>query len=278
MLKDRISEGVYAVISDLYFEVTAGFIITPEGVILIDSFPFPSEAREFKKAVLKETSLPIRYLILTHYHADHSLGSYLFEEAEIIAHEKTRTLLRTEGAKRLAEAKRQNPDLEEARIVLPHITFSGEMYLYLGGKHLRLFELPGHSPDSIAIFIEEGGILFAGDLVMPIPYLADGDVDTMIASFESLKELNIEQLVQGHRGVLLRGEIPGVLDENINYLKAIKAKVSKAVEEGLPLEKVLEIDVEDCGKSRIVMGNMTNYIHRANLAALYRALTGSDAR
>jgi len=273
MLRDRISEDVYALISDLYYEVTAGFVTTPQGAVVIDTLAFPSEAKQLKKAVLKECPKGVKYVILTHYHADHTLGSYIFDGAEIIASEKTRTLLRKEGAKKLSQAKAENPELEEAQIILPDVTFAGEMSLHIGDRNLRLIEMPGHSPDAIVVYIQEEKILFTGDLMMPLPYVADGDVDTLIASLERLKEFNLEHIVQGHGGVLLKGEIPEALEMNINYLKTLKAKVAEAIEKGHSLEDILKISVEECGKSRIVMGALTEYVHRANLAAVYEALT-----
>ncbi len=273
MLKDRIAEGIYALVSDLYYEVTAGFIATPEGAIVIDTLPFPSETKVLKKIALRECPAGIKYLILTHYHADHSLGSYLFEGVEIIASEATRTLLRREGVKRLAEAKKHSVELGEVRIVLPGVTFSGEMNLHLNGKDLFLIQLPGHSPDSVVVYVWQDKILFAGDVVMPVPYVPLGDVDAMVEATRRIKEMELEHLVQGHGGVLLKGEIPEVLDSNIAYLHKLKEKVRGVIEAGKGLEEAVEeIKIEDCGKSRIAMGSLTDYIHRANVTAVYEAL------
>ncbi|MCS7287295.1 MAG: MBL fold metallo-hydrolase, partial [Anaerolineae bacterium] len=153
MIKDRVSDNVYAFISDLYYDVTAGFIATPEGAVVIDTLPFPSETLELKKEVLRECPEGIKFLIFTHYHADHILGSYLLESTEIIAHRRTRTLLIREGAKKLAEAKSIHPELENASIILPTITFTGAMTIKVGEFNIHLFELFGHSRDSIAVYI-----------------------------------------------------------------------------------------------------------------------------
>jgi len=272
MLKDRIAEGVYVLTSDLYFEVTAGIVVTSEGAIIIDTLPFPSETKQLKQMALKESPNGIRYVILTHYHADHSLGSYLFEGAELIAHEKTRSLLYTEGLKRLSEAQAHNPELRDVKIILPQVTFNGTMSIHLGDKTLYIFEVPGHSPDSVAVYIKGEKVLFAGDAVMPLPYIVNGDLEASLRSLESLKELNMESIVQGHGGVLLKGEIPEVLESNIAYLKTIREKVQKALQEGKSKEEILNIDIEECGKSRITMGSITPSLHKANLFVLYNAL------
>lgn len=272
MIKDRVSDHVYAFISDLYYEVTAGFVVTPEGAVVIDTMPFPSETLELKKEVLKECPEGIKYLILTHYHADHTLGSYLLESAEVIAHRKTRSMLLKEGARKLAEAKSLYSELEGASIILPSITFSGRMSIKIGGFNLHLFELFGHSYDSIAVYIQEERTLFAGDLLMPIPLVTEGDVDLSIASLEALKHLNLDYVVQGHGGVLLKGEIAEMIDSNINYLRKLKAKVSEAINRRRPPESLFKIKLEEFGKSSLAMGAMGEPIHKANILAIYEAL------
>lgn len=272
MIKDRVSDNVYAFISGLYYDVTAGFIATPEGAVVIDTLPFPSETLELKREVLKECPEGIKFLIFTHYHADHTLGSYLLESAEIIAHRRTRTLLIREGAKKLAEAKSLHPELENASIILPTITFTGAMTIKVGEFNLHLFELFGHSRDSIAVYIQEEKILFAGDLLMPIPLITDGDVDLAIASLETLKRLSLDYVVQGHGGVLLKGEIMDVLEDNIRYLQNLKAKVAEAISKKRPLEKLLRVKLEEFGKSPFAMGAIGEPIHKSNIMAVYEAL------
>ncbi len=272
MIKDRVSDNIYAFISDLYYEVTAGFIVTPEGAIVIDTLPFPSETLELKKAVLKECPEGIKYLILTHYHADHTLGTYLLESSEVIAHRKTRLLLAREGVKKLTEAQSLHPELEEASIVLPSITFTGSMNIQIGGFNLYLFELFGHSHDSIAVYIQEEKTLFAGDLLMPIPLVTDGDVDLTIASLEALKSFNVDYVIQGHGGVLLKGEIMEMLEDNIRYLQKLKAKVSEAISKRRPPESLFKIKMEEFGKSPLAIGAMGEHIHKANILAIYEAM------
>ncbi len=272
MIKDRVSDNIYALISDLYYEVTAGFIVTPEGAVVVDTLPFPSETLELKKEVLKECPEGIKYLILTHYHADHTLGTYLLESSEIIAHKRTRLLLAKEGTSKLAEARSIHSELEGASIILPSITFTGSMSIRIGGFNIHLFELFGHTHDSIAVYIQEEKTLFAGDLLMPIPLVTDGDVDLTIASLEALKRLNLDYVVQGHGGVLLKGEIMDVLDDNIRYLQKLKAKVAEAISKKRPPESLFRIKMEDFGKSPLAMGAMSEPIHKANILAIYETM------
>ncbi|MCS7287440.1 MAG: hypothetical protein RMK30_10510, partial [Anaerolineae bacterium] len=120
--------------------------------------------------------------------------------------------------------------------------------------------------------IQEEKILFAGDLLMPIPLVTDGDVDLAIASLETLKGLSLDYVVQGHGGVLLKGEITDVLEDNIRYLRNLKAKVAEAISRKRPLEKLLKVKLEEFGKSPFAMGAMGEPIHKANIMAVYEAL------
>ena len=138
MVRERIADDIYVFTSQLYAQVTAGAILTKEGVILIDTLYNPEETKAIKEFLEDRQGLKIRYVINTHYHADHTQGSYLFPEAQIVSHSLCRQLLHTVGRSGLAEAQAQNQDLEEVQIILPELVFEeGIFNLYLGGKTLQ---------------------------------------------------------------------------------------------------------------------------------------------
>ena len=152
---------------------------------------------------------------------------------------------------------------------LPSITFDQEMTLRLGDRTMQLISLPGHTTDSIGVYVEEDKILFAGDAVMPVPYIVGGDRAAMIDSLHAIGQLSPENIVQGHGKVILRGEVKEALETSIFYLEAIYEKVKEAVEAGAPPESVAEIDIEQCGKSRIPLNGLVQQLHEANLLYLY---------
>ncbi|NIN65786.1 MAG: MBL fold metallo-hydrolase, partial [Anaerolineae bacterium] len=193
-------------------------------------------------AFVQERGLRVPFVINTHSHADHVNGSYLFEEADLVAHRHCREILRRHGERVLEEAKAETPELAEVRLRLPSITFDQEVTLRLGDRTMQLIHLPGHTPDLIGVYVEEDKILFAGDAVMPVPYIVGGDRAAMIDSLHVIGQLSLENIVQGHGEVILRGEVEEALESSIFYLETIYEKVKEAVEAGAPPESVAEID------------------------------------
>ena len=272
MLRERISEEIYVFTSDLYAQVTAGVIVTPEGTVVVDTLPFPQETRELL-AFVQERDLRIPYVINTHSHADHANGSYLFEGADLVAHRRCREILGRHGERVLEEAKAETPEVAEVQLRLPSITFDQELTLRLGDRTMQLIHLPGHASDSIGVYVQEDKILFAGDAVMPVPYIVGGDQAAMIDSLRVIGQLSLENIVQGHGKIILRGEVEEVLKTGIFYLETIYQKVKEAVEAGAPPESLAEIDIEQCGKSRIPLNGLVQQLHEANLLYLYDLMT-----
>jgi glyoxylase-like metal-dependent hydrolase (beta-lactamase superfamily II) len=272
MLRERISEEIYVFTSDLYAQVTAGVIVTSEGAVVVDTLPFPQETRELL-AFVQERELRIPYVMNTHSHADHANGSYLFEEADLVAHRRCREILSRHGERVLEEAKAETPEVAEVQLRLPSITFDQEVTLRLGDRTMQLIHLPGHASDSIGVYVQEDKILFAGDAVMPVPYVVGGDQAAMIDSLRVIGQLSLENIVQGHGKIILRGEVEEVLKTSIFYLETIYQKVKEAVEAGAPPESVAEIDIEKCGKSRIPLNGLVQQLHEANLLYLYDLMT-----
>ena len=148
------------------------------------------------------------------------------------------------------------------------------MSLRVGKKTLTLVHLPGPSPDNIGVLVEEDRILFAGDAFMPLPYLVDGDVDDMVASLKKIGKMGLENVIQGHGDIVLRGEIDNAVKENLAYVSAIRKYVRRASRRKYPLELLEQVRIEDCGKSRVLIGGLAVELHNRNLRALYRQLYG----
>jgi glyoxylase-like metal-dependent hydrolase (beta-lactamase superfamily II) len=161
------------------------------------------------------------------------------------------------------------------KIVLPQLVFNeGNLNLRVGKKTLNLFPLPGHSSDNVAVLVEEDRILFAGDACMPLPYIVDGDLDDMVASLKKVAKLGLENVIQGHGDIVLRGEIDNFIKENLNYLSNLRKAVRKASRRKYPLDMLNEITVDSCGKSRVLIGGLAEELHQRNLRALYRQMFG----
>lgn len=273
MQRERVADDIYVFTSELYAQVTAGAVITPEGAILIDTLLFPEEARAIKHLVENRLGCPVRYIINTHYHADHTYGTCFFPDAQVIAHARCYELLDTRGRQGLSIAQQNTGELRDVSIVLPHIVFdSGTLSVHLGNKTVELRHSPGHSPDSIVCLVKEDRVLFAADTMMAIPYFVDGSYDDFVNSLHALQNGGFENVVQGHGEVVLRGEVEEVIQSDLNYLATIRRHVERALERGQPPEALDAVSIESCGKSRIPLNGLVQELHQANLRALYREL------
>jgi cyclase len=275
MHRERVSENVYWFQSEVYAQVTAGVIVGPQWAVVIDTLALPEETLGMREFIEHELGVQVHYVINTHYHADHTWGNCFFPGATVIGHAKCREYLIEYGVPSLEGSRKQDPNLRQVKIVPPHLTFdSGEMSIRVGKKNLILFPSFGHSDDGISVLVEEDRVLFAGDSFMALPYVVDGDIDDMLTSIKKIGKMGLENIIQGHGDIILRGEIDAAVKENLNYLTNIK-KAVKAAGKRKNVEEYLEtITIEDCGKSRVYLGGLAETLHRRNLRALHKQLNG----
>ncbi|MEA3345980.1 MAG: MBL fold metallo-hydrolase [Chloroflexota bacterium] len=274
VFREQVVNDIYVFTSEMYLQVTAGAIFSPEGTVIIDTLPFPQESRAMRDFISERSSEDVLYVINTHYHADHVYGNYLYSEADIISWKGTRLYLERHGEESLRQAKEETPELAEVELRLPNVLFDrGRMFVHLGDRTLELIHAPGPTPDSIVVHIREDQLLFAGDIMMPVPYIVWGDWQDMIDTLGWLKEMKLDHLVQGHGEVLLRGEIPSIIEERIAYLHEIHDRVAAHVADGGEREQLKSWGIEDFGLSRLSLGGLAPQLHQANLLALYAQLS-----
>jgi len=219
----------------------------------------------------EEINVPVRYVINTHYHADHSWGNCFFPGATVVGHALSRQMMNEKAPASLEAARRQNPTFKQIKIVAPQMTFDeGSMVLRVGKKNLIIMQTPGHSRDGISILVEEDRVLFAGDAFLPLPYVVDGDLDELGNTIKKIGKLGLENIIQGHGDIILRGEIDDAVKENLAYLAAIRKQVRAAMKKRNPLDALTMIDIESCGKSRVYLGGLAEELHRRNLRYLYK--------
>jgi glyoxylase-like metal-dependent hydrolase (beta-lactamase superfamily II) len=270
MQHERVSSDIHVFTSELYAQVKAGLIVTDEGCILLDTLPFPEETLQIAEYVKNHCPGGVQQIVFTHHHSDHTYGACQFPDTIVVSHALTRAELIERGFDALGEIKTQTPELADVELVLPSVVFdTGELTLHVGKKTIHLMHSPGHTPDSIIVYVVEDKVLFAADTLLPVPTIFDGDLETLIQSLEKIKELPIESLVQGHGGVILRGEVGPHVDESIAYLKRIHKLVSKTIAAGEPRDSLFKYDIESCGLSRIPLNGLVQQLHEANLSALY---------
>ena len=269
MHRERISENVYWFQSEIYAQVTAGVVTGPQWAVVIDTLALPDETLGMRDFIEHELGVPVRYVINTHYHADHAWGSCFFPGATVIAHARCRELLSERGLPSLEAARKQNAAFRQVKIVLPHLTFdSGQINLRVGKKNLILLPAAGHSEDGVAVLVEEDRVLFAGDAFMPLPYIVDGDVDEISSSIRKMGRMGLENIVQGHGDIILRGEIDAAVKENLAYLANIKKFAKSAARRKAEADPLEGAGLEVSGKSRVYLGGLAEALHKRNMLEL----------
>lgn len=192
------------------FISNAGFVVTEEGVVVIDALGSPALAHELVAEIRRVTPRPIRHVVVTHFHADHIYGLQAFKAAgaEIWAHSAGRAYLNSETAQLRLQASRMElaPWINEQTRLM-----GADRWLQDDGATLRLgsFEFqirhvgPAHSPEDLVVFVPRAGVLFAGDLVFRgrIPFVGQADSRQWIASLGKLIGFGPRVMVPGHGDV-----------------------------------------------------------------------------
>lgn len=201
-------EGVSALGStaNKNFISNAGVVVAPDGVIVIDALGSPALAHELVAEIKKITAKPITHVVVTHYHADHIYGLQVFADlgAQIIAQANGREYLTSDAAQLRLDVSREElaPWVDDKTRLVPATTWvSEDQTLTLSGMAFNLLMMgPAHTPDDLAVFVPEQGVLFAGDLVFRgrIPFVGTADSDGWIKSLASLLNVNAQTIVPGH--------------------------------------------------------------------------------
>ena len=163
---EKITDNVYA--ETQFRGCNPGFVVTKEGVVMIDTPMIPTDAIEWRNEIDKHGS--VRYLINTEPHGDHFTGNYFFD-GTIVAHDGTREAIMAASVEQLKERLRQMapdsvPLLDGFSYRPPSITLSQRLTLYVGDHSFQLIHLPGHTPYQVAVYIPEEKVIFTSDNVV----------------------------------------------------------------------------------------------------------------
>ncbi|KQV59550.1 MBL fold metallo-hydrolase [Pelomonas sp. Root1217] len=188
------------------FISNAGVVVTPAGVVVIDALGSPAVAESLLEAIRAITPQPVRYVILTHYHADHIYGLQVFKDqgATVIAHEAGREYLQSDTAQLRLQASRETlaPWIDaKTRLVPADRWIRDDTALELGGERLLIRHVgPAHTPEDLSVWVERSRVLFAGDLAFRgrIPYVGQADSRGWIAALSRLIETTPDVIVPGH--------------------------------------------------------------------------------
>jgi glyoxylase-like metal-dependent hydrolase (beta-lactamase superfamily II) len=215
MTPQPVAEGVWLVQGEAAlgsstnrnFISNAGFVVTPAGVVVIDALGSPALAEELLAQIRRITPLPVRHVIVTHYHADHIYGLQVFKAAgaNVIAHMLGSDYLSSDTARLRLDASRQElwPWIDDkTRIVAADRWLDApETKLAVGGVDFVIRHAgPAHTAEDLAVWLPQRGVLFSGDLVFRgrIPFVGQADSRQWIASLEKLIADAPRTVVPGH--------------------------------------------------------------------------------
>jgi glyoxylase-like metal-dependent hydrolase (beta-lactamase superfamily II) len=225
------------------FISNAGFVVTRDGVVVLDGLGSPSLATRMRELIRSVTDQPVVKVVVTHYHADHIYGLQVYKDegAQIIAPAGAVAYLNgPQAAERLAE-RRQTlaPFIDErTRVVHPDVLVDGDASFAVGGHTFMLQAFgPVHSDGDITMLVQPGAVLYSGDLIFEgrIPFVGDADSRRWLASLDRLLGGELAVLVPGH-GAASR-DPRATLALTRDYLAFLRAAMGKAVQDMVPFEE-----------------------------------------
>ena len=213
-----VAEGVWVVEGEAAlgspanrnFISNAGFVVTEDGVLVVDALGSPALAKDMIAEIRRITPKPIRYVVVTHFHADHIYGLQAFKDvgAEILGHPSGREYLNSQTAKLRLDASRKDLapwiDAQTQLLGADRWLADPQTELRLGSTVFQIRHVgPSHTPEDLVVFVSRAGVLFAGDLVFRgrIPFVGQADSRQWIKSLGSLIGFAPKVMVPGHGGV-----------------------------------------------------------------------------
>ncbi|MDP8219834.1 MAG: MBL fold metallo-hydrolase [Candidatus Stygibacter frigidus] len=245
MISEITQTGRIVQIRAKTLDVNAYIILFPDYLIIIDSLLLPSDSQ--KLADLAESyHKPVKYQINTHFHSDHCLGNRYLKQREttqINQQDYWNTIISERAMINPKRSKR----IDHKRLTKPEITFCDEYLL----DDLVLLSTPGHSPDSICIYLPAEKALISGDTILnntagkySLPYFFWGNSQNLIDSLEKLLTLDIDTIYSGH-GYPLRGKTK--IYSDLTYLKNLCTEVDKQRSQQLTSTQLAEkISIISC--------------------------------
>jgi len=246
----KLGQGAYAVLGDTgqgsEGRSNAGFVVTRTGVVVIDALASPAQAKTLLRTIRTITPMPIRWLVLTHHHPDHTFGAIVFKRAgaKVIAHPDRRTLASEDGDDAMVSAWTGVLGLREmqgfAFADTPDVPVTHDTTLVLSGRTFDI-QVPGtaHTPGDLVIWLPDARVLFAGDLLIEdgVAMVVDGSSSGLLAALDHLEALRPSRAMPGH------GRIPddpiALIHQTRCETLSLRAKMRGDVQQGVSMSRAL---------------------------------------
>jgi cyclase len=233
----EVSAGVYAYVQPdgTWWINNTGFLTGPQGVISIDACSTERRTRAYQAAIAAVTPAPVRTVLNTHHHGDHTFGNCLFPGAAIVAHERAREEAIAFGPPRDLFFW-DGPDWGDLSLDPPFVTFTDQIAVHAGDlrAEVRYVGTAAHTTNDSIVWIPDRSVLFCGDLIFNggTPFLLMGSVTGAVDVLEQvLRPLGAQTIVPGHGPVFHDG---GPIDATLDYLRFVLDVAGQAVAAGVP--------------------------------------------
>jgi glyoxylase-like metal-dependent hydrolase (beta-lactamase superfamily II) len=241
---------VYAVLGDSGRGVegrpNAGFVVTDEGVVVIDALASPRQGEQLLRTIRSVTDRPIAWLVLTHHHPDHHFGAVVLRKAgaRVIAHPDKRVLASEGGEDALIADWVRVVGLDAMRgfefADTPDRPVTSSDTLRLGGRTLVITHPgAGHSPGDLLVWLPKERVLFAGDVLVEdgVSMVVDGNSTDLLRVLDTVERAGPAVVVPGHGAIPSRPS--DVLRRTREYLAGLQAAMRAAVEKGVPMRRAM---------------------------------------
>jgi cyclase len=232
---NQVTKNIY--VETGYRGCNPGFVVTSEGVVMIDTPQIPRDALAYREIIQKHGK--VIYLINTEPHGDHFTGNFFFD-AVCIAQQGTREAIMQAQLGPLKERIKLldpgfEPQLANYQIKVPTITFQQSMRLYLRNHTFELIHLPGHTASETAVFIPEERTVFTGDNIFnqTQAFLHEAWPKKWIESLDFLKTLEADHFIPGHGEVCTKD----YLDEQASFINDWIASIREAIKNKWTLQE-----------------------------------------
>jgi cyclase len=260
----EVADGVFAYVQPdgSWWINNTGFVVDAGDVVAIDASSTERRTRALLTAIAAVTAAPVRTLVNTHHHGDHTNGNCLFTDAVVVGHRNCRDGVRQQSIGGL-EPIFGDVDWGELTVRPPSLVLDDRLDVYVGDRLVELHYVgaPAHTTGDVLAWLPQERVLFAGDIVFNggTPFVLMGSVEGALDALDRVRTLDPITIVPGHGPVC----DPGVLDQVRGYLEFVRAVAVGAVDAGLtPLEAARETDLGDYAElhdSERIVGNL----HRA---------------
>ncbi len=241
----EVAERTYAFVQPdgTWFINNAGFVVGDDHVVLIDTCATEARTRALLDAVAAVTDAPVRIVVNTHHHGDHTHGNYLCAAATIVGHRRCREEVERMGIMTLDSVWGEVP-WGALELRSPDLTFEDGIDLTVGDEvvEVRAFGSPAHTTNDVVAWLPSRRVLYTGDLVFHggTPFVVMGSISGSLASLDWLRSFEPEVIVPGH------GPVCGVeaLDGIEAYFRFVADLAAEGAAEGVtPLELARRTDL-----------------------------------